>query len=280
MSKVVCQKCECRYDDDLRTECPECGSTMVNTKKSKELPVERKGSTGLKNPPVNGYKNPKGKKKAVSEPEEGLDELADFAEDLEESLDTSDLEELVEQALEFENAETKDMDFSESEELAAMVEFIGERAPIKFLEDLLAHYKNKHKELVEVDIPELMTQLGQKKVELLDGTKVSIEEKVSTETLDEDELISWLTINEYADDIKDSLVFTKGEKAVPNLIKALEKKGISYTRKSGIHYQTLNRIIRERKAAGIPEGEDPNSYEVLPPDDVLNVRTFEKAKIK
>lgn len=250
MAKVVCRKCGCKYDDDLRTECPECESTLVNTKKSKEVK------------------------------EETLEDLANFAEELEENQDFSELSELVDQAWEFQNPELKEMDFSESDELAQMVEFIGERAPIKFLEDLLGYYVNQYNELIKTDIPELMHQLGQKKVEMEDGHKVNIEEKVSTETLDEDALDSWLAENGYSDDIKESLVFTKGEKALIKLKEALDKKGISYTHKGAIHYQTLNRIIRERKAAGVPEGEDEDTYEILPPDDILYVHSFEKANIK
>ena len=136
---------------------------------------------------------------------------------------------------------------------------LGETPSIATLEEVLKRYKAKRTRILAKDLLEWMQENDQTSFENED-LKVSIKTYVSAKILNPELAFPWLEANQYGDLIKDTLEFPKGE-FNQDAEKALEELGLSYTKKSGIHPQTLKKILSDRILSGdvLPEGseEDP-----------------------
>ena len=132
---------------------------------------------------------------------------------------------------------------------------LGETPSIKTLEEVLKHYKAEMKRILGKDLLEWMNENEQTTFETED-LKVSIKTYVSAKMLDPDFGFRWLIDNQYGDLIKDNLEFPKGE-LTPEAEGALEELGLSFIKKSGIHPQSLKKIITDRLNAGemLPDEE-------------------------
>jgi len=103
-----------------------------------------------------------------------------------------------------------------------------------------------------------------------DTEKVSIATYVSAKVKDTDAAFGWLIRNQYGDLIKDTLDFPKGEFS-DQAKAALESLGVSYTMKSGIHPQSLKKIMSDRLKAG----------SALPDEEYgFNINYFDEVRIK
>lgn len=163
----------------------------------------------------------------------------------------------------------KNNDWSGSTELKNIVNLLGEDVPIKLLKDLVSYYNSEKNKLNGREIPEIMQRLGVDELQLKNGTKIKLTTNVSTKIINNDKALSWLEENGYEDFIKGDLEFSKGE-LNKNLFEFLKREGYSYKEKIGIHFQSLNKIIKDR----INDGEE------LPEDNIININIYPVAKIK
>lgn len=155
------------------------------------------------------------------------------------------------------------------EEVQALINNLGESPSIPVLEEVLKHYKAVERGILAGDLLEWMRENDLEKFEN-EEVRVSITPYVSAKVEDSDAAFSWLNAHQYGDLIKDTLDFPKGELS-SEVEDTLASLGISYTKKSGIHPQSLKKIISDRLKAGedIP-GED----------DGIIVNFYDECKVK
>jgi hypothetical protein len=152
--------------------------------------------------------------------------------------------------------------------------------PIKFLEDLLAYYNNKKRELESNTIPTLLKSMGLTNATTKNGIEINLKSELSFPALSKMEFntkqmfFQWLESHGAGDLIKDNVQLGKGEfdQALEDF---LEEKGYSYDRNSDIHYQTLKAFLGK-----IIDGRRKGENLQLPPEHILKVETFDIAKIK
>jgi len=140
---------------------------------------------------------------------------------------------------------------------------------VKSLEEVVKYYKAEERRLRTEDLLEWMNENDQQAFETED-CKVTIRTSVSSKVIDPDSAFAWLIKNQYGDLIKDTLDFPKGEltEEVEDILKEI---GLSYTKKSGIHPQTLKKVISDR----LKDGED------LPDEDAgIKVGYFDECVVK
>ena len=134
------------------------------------------------------------------------------------------------------------------DKVSAIVKHLGEAPSIKTLEAVLEHYQAQVKTILEKDLLEWMQENDQVTFET-DDLKVSINTFVSASVVDPEKAFPWLIDHEYGDLIKDNLEFPKGE-LTPEAEAHLNELGLSYVKKSGIHWQSLKKIMSDRLKAG------------------------------
>ena len=136
--------------------------------------------------------------------------------------------------------------------------FVAEHGPnlsIELLEEALKRYKEARKKILAGDLLEWMQENDLTELETEDF-RVKIETYVSAKVSDEDAAFKWLDDHEYGDLIKDTLDLARGE-LTEEVRNALAELGVSYTQKSGIHPQTLKKVMSDRlKAEEDLPGED------------------------
>ena len=140
---------------------------------------------------------------------------------------------------------------------------------VKSLEEVAKYFKNEERRLRTEDLLEWMNENDQQAFETEDY-KVSIRTSVSSKVLNADLAFSWLINHQYGDLIKDTLDFPKGEltSAVEDTLNSM---GLSYVKKSGIHPQSLKKIMSDRLKAG----------ENLPDEEVgIKVGYFDECVVK
>jgi hypothetical protein len=160
-------------------------------------------------------------------------------------------------------------DYTRTEHFHKVVNMLPDYPPIKLLEDILNYYKTKRHTLVTKDIPSVMQQMGISKATTTDGLSVKVNKEVSVKEVNKVKLMEWAVSNGYEDHIKTFLKFGKGD-FNQDIEAYLSEQGISYEKDVGIHPQTLKKIIKDRIDA----------EEELPSDNLIEVKTFNIAKIK
>lgn len=154
-------------------------------------------------------------------------------------------------------------------EVQQLLAILGETTSIPVLEEVLKHYKNEEKAILTGDLLEWMRENDLEMFEN-DEVKVSISTFVSTKVENPDLAFRWLEENQYGDLIKDTLDFPKGE-LTEDVEKLLAERGLSYSKKSGIHPQSLKKIMADRLKAG----------ETLPDEDTgIKINFYDEAKVK
>jgi len=141
--------------------------------------------------------------------------------------------------------------------------------PLAFIESVRSHYTNMKQQLLMDEIPGLLHEAGLESATTDDGTKETIRREVSITSDDKPALYDWLKGHGYGDHVKTVLAFGKGE-FTDDFRLVLDEAGASYQEKEDVHYQTLNKIVRDAIDAG---GE-------LPPESVAKINIYERAKYK
>lgn len=153
--------------------------------------------------------------------------------------------------------------------LADTIKYLGQTPSIATLEEVLKYYKAEEKKILSKDLLAWMNEHDQNTFET-DDLKVSIKTYVSAKMLNPDAGFNWLIKNQYGDLIKDNLEFPKGE-LTQDAEKMLEDLGLSYVKKSGVHPQSLKKIMSDRL----------NSGEMLPDeDDGISVNYYDECAVK
>lgn len=154
-------------------------------------------------------------------------------------------------------------------EVRQIVESLGSTVSIPVLEEVLKHYKNEEKAILTGDLLEWMRENDLERFENED-VKVDINTYVSAKVEDPDRAFSWLEAHQYGDLIKDTLDFPKGE-FTPEAELLLDELGVSYSKKSGIHPQSLKKIMSDRLKSG----------ETLPSeDDGVKINFYDECRVK
>lgn len=143
-------------------------------------------------------------------------------------------------------------------EVDSVLQSLGGDVSIALLEQALEKVKASRKDIVTGELLEWMSENDQTTFETED-LKVTVKPYVSAkiEEINEQKAFKWLEDHGYGDLIKDTLSLGKGEFST-DVAAALEELGVSYTKKSGIHYQSLKKVMMDRLKASedFPSEED------------------------
>ena len=154
-------------------------------------------------------------------------------------------------------------------EVSRLIGSLGATVSIPVLEAVLEHYKSEERQILTGDLLEWMREHDLDSFENED-IKVSISTYVSAKVEDSDAAFRWLEEHQYGDLIKDTLDFPKGEFTV-EAEHLLSELGVSYSKKSGIHPQSLKKIMADRLKAG----------ENLPDDDSgIKINFYDECRVK
>lgn len=154
-------------------------------------------------------------------------------------------------------------------EVEQLLATLGETTSIPVLEEVLKHYKKMEQNILSGDLLEWMQENDIEEFEN-DDLKVTIATYVSAKVEDAPSAFSWLEARGYSDLIKDTLDFPKGE-FNSEAEEALNQLSLSYTKKSGIHPQSLKKIISDRLKAG----------EELPSEDNgMKINFYDQCRVK
>lgn len=141
-----------------------------------------------------------------------------------------------------------------------IIKYLGEQdlspVSINSLEAVVDHFKKQLKDILGKDLLEWMNENDLTSFED-DDFKVSIKTYVSSKVVNPDAAFKWLNENQYGDLIKDTLDFPKGE-LTEEVEAFLDEQGLSYTKKSGIHPQSLKKIMSTRLQDGeeLPDADE------------------------
>lgn len=172
----------------------------------------------------------------------------------------------------------KDIPVPKQEDLAGIAE-LGMRqvdltAELAIIENALALKKEELRQVIEIELPESMLNLGLTSFSLSDGSKISIKTfyRGSIPKAREVEAFGWLRKNGHDDLIKNEIkcTFGKGEDQNAEFIMSiLEGEGQDYENKKAVHPSTLKAFVREQLERG-------NKL----PLDILGVFVGQKSEIR
>jgi len=126
---------------------------------------------------------------------------------------------------------------------------------IKGVEARLKVLKEQAREIAEKQLPDAMAEIGMAKFTLTDGSEVTVKPFYSAKISDEkrEECFGWLQGNGHEALIKEEVVlaFNRGEREKAEEFKAwLDKQGMDYSGKMGVHPQTLTAFVKEQVESG------------------------------
>lgn len=126
---------------------------------------------------------------------------------------------------------------------------------IKDVEEELGKLKSKYRELSEVDIPSMLSELGLSEITLADGNKISTATYYSARISDDkrDEAFRWLNDNGFADIIKNTVSVSFGrdeDDSARKLVDSLEDNGYATAQKKWVEPMTLKAFVREQVEKG------------------------------
>ena len=172
----------------------------------------------------------------------------------------------------------KDIPVPKQEDLAGVAELgyrqVNLTAELAAIENELALKKEELRQVVEIELPESMLNLGLTSFSLSDGSKISVKTfyRGSIPKAREVEAFSWLRENGHDDLIKNEVkcTFGKGEdQAAEFLMGVLEEEKQDYENKKAVHPSTLKAFVREQLERG-------NKL----PLDILGVYVGQKSEIR
>ena len=126
---------------------------------------------------------------------------------------------------------------------------------IKDVEEELGKLKSKYRELSEVDIPSMLSELGLSEITLADGNKISTATYYSARISEDkrDEAFGWLNDNGFADIIKNTVSVSFGrdeDDSARKLVDSLEDNGYTTAQKQWVEPMTLKAFVREQVEKG------------------------------
>lgn len=150
----------------------------------------------------------------------------------------------------------------------------GEQISIATLEQVVKVYKEKERDISQVQIPTLLNENGLSKIALKEGKEIVVQDKVkgsitqgnketAYKNMIQSEIDKGLPVEEAKENI-DSLFKSKIEIELDNeIIQYLIDNDVLYETKRDIHYATLNKYCKEKLEKGetIPEGISHYEYQ-------------------
>lgn len=126
---------------------------------------------------------------------------------------------------------------------------------IQDLEEKLGQLKANHRQLSEVDIPNMLSELGLSEITLADGNKISTATYYSARISEEkrEEAFTWLSNNGFADIIKNTVSVSFGrdeDDSARKLVDSLEDNGYTTAQKQWVEPMTLKAFVREQVEKG------------------------------
>ena len=126
---------------------------------------------------------------------------------------------------------------------------------IQDLEEKLGQLKASYRQLSEVDIPNMLSELGLSEITLADGNKISTATYYSARISEEkrDEAFTWLNNNGFADIIKNTVSVSFGrdeDDSARKLVDSLEDNGYTTAQKQWVEPMTLKAFVREQVEKG------------------------------
>jgi hypothetical protein len=131
------------------------------------------------------------------------------------------------------------------------------QAEVEMLEQALKTAKGKRAEIEFGKLPEAMAAIGMEEMKLTSGATISVRQVIRgslpKDDAGRDMALVWLDHNGHGGLIKDTVVakFEKGQgNLAGNFVNAMADAGITVSRESTVHPQTLAAFAREQLAAG------------------------------
>lgn len=126
---------------------------------------------------------------------------------------------------------------------------------IKEAEQTLGQLKAEYRELSEVDIPSMLSELGLSEITLKDGNKISTSTYYSARISEDkrDEAFQWLNNNGFGDIVKNTVSVSFGREeddSAKKLVDNLEDNGYSTAQKKWVEPMTLKAFVREQVEKG------------------------------
>jgi len=126
---------------------------------------------------------------------------------------------------------------------------------IQDLEEKLGQLKASFRQLSEVDIPNMLSELGLSEITLADGNKISTATYYSARISEEkrEEAFTWLNDNGFADIIKNTVSVSFGrdeDDSARKLVDSLEDNGYTTAQKQWVEPMTLKAFVREQVEKG------------------------------
>lgn len=140
-------------------------------------------------------------------------------------------------------------------------------------EERLKVRKAALRQISEIDLPDLMAEVGLSEFTLSNGKKVKIKEDLYAKIPDDKfpDAMLWLSDHGYSGLVKSTITANFGKEELDKaelILVELREEGISAEMKQGIHPQTLKSFVKERLAA-----------EEAIPFDLFGIMPFNKAVI-
>ena len=126
---------------------------------------------------------------------------------------------------------------------------------IKSIEEKLGQLKASYRQLSEVEIPNMLSELGLSEITLADGNKISTATYYSARISEEkrEEAFTWLNDNGFADIIKNTVSVSFGrdeDDSARKLVDSLEDNGYTTAQKQWVEPMTLKAFVREQVEKG------------------------------
>jgi len=141
------------------------------------------------------------------------------------------------------------------------------------LEEQMGKLKAKTRELSEIIIPNMLSELGLSEITLKDGNKITTTTYYSARITDEnrEEAFAWLDENGFSDIIKNTVSVSFGREeddSAKRLLDALDTDGYKTAQKKHVEPMTLKAFVREQ----VEKGSDL-------PLETFNVYIGQKTKV-
>ena len=141
------------------------------------------------------------------------------------------------------------------------------------LEEQMGKLKAKTRELSEIIIPNMLSELGLSEITLKDGSKIATTTYYSARITDEnrEEAFAWLDENGFSDIIKNTVSVSFGREeddSAKRLLETLDTDGYKTAQKKHVEPMTLKAFVREQ----VEKGSDL-------PLETFNVYIGQKTKV-
>ena len=150
-------------------------------------------------------------------------------------------------------------------EVDAYIDAFDPDTPIALLEEVVKHFKAARKKILTGDLLEWMQENDQTLFENEDiQVKIVTYVKAGIDKENPDAVVlafKWLDNHEYGDLIKDTLDLAKGE-FTEEVRNSLAELGVSYTQKTGIHPQSLKKVMSDRLKAEEDLPTEDDGFEI------------------